>query len=63
LWFGATAVAHQSIRDWKGESGDYIYGAVAVLFLQQFLTSKYQKLYLVGAKKHLKSRRSKNKHV
>jgi hypothetical protein len=37
------AVAHQSIRDWKGESGDYIYGAVALFVsttIFEFKTSK-----------------------
>jgi hypothetical protein len=32
------AVVHQSIRDWKGESGDYIYGTVAEEYLQQFFS-------------------------
>jgi hypothetical protein len=52
LWFGAKAVAHQSIRDWKGESGDYIYGRVAFLFSQQFLSLKHRLSNLVSAKKN-----------
>jgi hypothetical protein len=45
LWHdGAKVVAHQSIRYWKGEKGDYNYGAVARKY---FLASKQIK-YTAG---------------
>jgi hypothetical protein len=61
LWFGVKTVARQSIRDWKGECGYYIYGPVAEEYLQQFFSKNTDYRFSSEPKKLLNSRLSKKK--